>query len=95
MGAQRAAWQSGFRAESAALTRSNFAQALLDLAKAFEKVPHDVLVRLAAKHEFNLWLLRLSLASYKLARAIGIDGAYSRQVVAVRGITAGSVFCDH
>jgi len=92
MGAQKAAWQAGFQAEAAALATSNYAQALLDLVKAFEKVPHDVVLRLAAKHEFNRWLVRLSLASYRLARTIGIDGSFSRLIVATRGITAGSVF---
>jgi len=92
MGAQKAAWQAAFRAEAAALTRSNYAQALLDLVKAFEKVPHDVLFRLARERGFNLWLVRLSVASYRLARSIGIDGSYSRLVMATRGITAGSVF---
>ena len=92
MGAQKAAWQAGFHAEAAALTRSNYAQALLDLVKAFEKVPHDVVFRLAQKRGFNLWLVRLSVASYRLMRTIGIDGAYSRMVTATRGITAGSVF---
>ena len=92
MGAQKAAWQSAFRAESAALTRTQYAQALLDLVKAFEKVPHDVLIRSAVKHGYNLWLLRLSLAGYRLPRSVGVDGTYSRLVVAVCGITAGSVF---
>ena len=92
MGAQKAAWQSAFRAETAALTRTQYAQTLLDLVKAFEKVPHDVLVRSAVKHGYNLWLLRLSLAGYRLPRSVGVDGTYSRTVVAVCGITAGSVF---
>ena len=89
MGAQKAAWQSGFRAEAAALNDCCFAQSLLDLVKAFEKIPHHVLARLAVKFKFNLWLLRLSLASN---RVIGIDGSFSRPIQAVRGITAGSVF---
>jgi len=92
MGAQKAAWQAGFQAEAAALSRSNYAQALLDLVKAFETVPHDVVARLADKHKLNLWLVRLSLASYRLARTIGIDGSFSRMIIAARGITAGSVF---
>jgi len=92
MGAQKAAWQAAYHAETAALSGSNYAQALLDLVKAFEKVPHDVVFRLAQKRGFNLWLVRMSVASYRLARSIGIDGAYSRMVVATRGITAGSVF---
>ena len=39
-----------------------------------------------------LRILRLSLAAYRLARSVGIDGIYSRLVRACRGITAGSGF---
>ena len=39
MGAQKAAWQASFSAESAALTGEDHAQGLLDLVKAFETVP--------------------------------------------------------
>jgi len=92
MGAQRAAWQAAFRAENAALCGGRHAQALLDLVKAFETVSHAVLVRAAARHGFSPWLLRMSLAAYRLPRAVGMDGAYSRLIVASRGITAGSVF---
>jgi len=35
-------------------------------------------------------LLRLCLASYRIKRSIGIEGVYSKTVVATRGITAGS-----
>ena len=35
-------------------------------------------------------MLRLALAAYRLARAVGVGGAYAELVVACRGITAGS-----
>ena len=54
MGAQRAAWQCAFRSENASLSSRSFSQSLLDLVKAFEKVPHHVLARSAAKHGYNL-----------------------------------------
>ena len=44
MGAQKAAWQAAFTAEAAALSKLEHAQALLDLVKAFETVPHWILV---------------------------------------------------
>ena len=50
MGAQRAAWQSAFHGEAAALAGDSFAQSLLDLVKAFEKVPHQVLAAFAQRH---------------------------------------------
>ena len=36
--------------------------------------------------------LRLSLASYRLPRTLGADGAFSRLIIAVLGITAGAGF---
>jgi len=91
-GAQRAAWQSAFRAESASLSDDEFVQSLLDLVKAFDNVPHDVIVRAARKHGFCLWVLRLSLAAYRMPRSVGIGGVYSRLIIATRGIAAGSGF---
>ena len=90
MGAQRAAWQVSYRAEVAAHERLEYGQALLDLVKAFEKIPHKHLIAACKKHGYNGCCLRLTLAAYRLSRSIGIDGAYSRNIIAVLGITAGS-----
>ena len=90
MGAQRAAWQSAFRAENAARLRSHWGGSLLDLIKAFEKIPHHRIVEAATRLGYNLWVLRLSLAAYRLPRTVGVDGVYSRLIIAVLGITAGS-----
>ena len=65
---------------------------LLDLVKAFERIPHRLVAEAAARLHFNLYLLRLSLAAYRLARAIGVDGTFSALLLATRGITAGSGF---
>ena len=91
MGAQRAAWQVAYRVEAAAADGREYGQALFDLVKAFEQIPHEHSVVVAVKHGYDLCFLRLSLAAYRLTRAIGIDGVYSRSIVAVLGITAGSV----
>ena len=77
---------------SASLAGLDYAQALLDLVKAFETVPHWVLAEAAKLKGYPIALLRLSLAAYRLARTIGVDGVYSRLIVATRGITAGSGF---
>ena len=53
-------------------------------------MPHDLLVLQAIALGYNLRLLRLSLAGYRLPRALMIDGVCSRTVVASRGITAGA-----
>ena len=54
MGAQKAAWQAAFDSECAALTGTNHAQSLLDLVKAFETVPHEVLAVGGAAPRFAL-----------------------------------------
>lgn len=92
MGAHKASWQSAFAAEAASLGADDHAQALIDLVKAFETVPHDVLFEAARIKGYPLWLLRLSLAAHRLARSVGVDGVYSRFVFASRGISAGSGF---
>ena len=53
---------------------------------------HGELALAAKKHGFNLKILRLSLAAYRIARTIGIDDVYSGAVTSSRGITAGSGF---
>ena len=65
---------------------------LLDLVKAFERVPHRLVAEAALRWGFNLVVLRLSFAAYRLHRAIGVDGTFSILLVATRGLTAGSGF---
>ena len=89
-GAQVAAWKQAARAEMSRSRGLDYAAVLLDLIKAFETIPHDWLVIQARKYGFNLYLLRLSLASYKLARRIRVAGVYACEVIATRGITAGA-----
>jgi hypothetical protein len=60
--------------------------------KAFETVPHAILVLLAFEKGYSMLLLRLSIAAYRLKRAIGIEAVYSCLLIATRGITAGSGF---
>ena len=62
------------------------------MLKAFEKIPHHHIAAAAKGLGFNLFILRMSFAAYRMPRALGIDGAYSRTIVAVLGITAGSAF---
>ena len=65
---------------------------MLDLVNAFEMIPHRHIIAAAIRHSYPLWLLRLSLAAYRLPRAIGVEGVFSRCIIATRGITAGSGF---
>ena len=90
-GANVAAWKQAARAELAlAIPGVEYGQALLDLVKAFDRVPHHILAREAAHLGYSLWVLRLALAAYRLGRVLRLDGAISSLVFALRGITAGS-----
>ena len=91
MGATVAAWNQAARAELAAASKDvvAYGQALLDLVKAFDRVPHRLLAREAAALGFPLWMVKLSIATYRLKRVIRIGTVVSWELVALRGITAG------
>ena len=88
--ATRAAWLSAWEAENAGKGEGAYAQALMDLVKAFESVPHRQLWEAAERRGYPMTTLRLALAAYAMPRSISSDGAFSRLVSATRGITAGS-----
>ena len=91
-GADIAAWNQAARAEMAAMGRwkAGYAQALLDLVKAFERVPYWLLVQEAREMGYPLWMLRLSIATYQLPRTLRVGKVCSGLLVAIRGITVGS-----
>ena len=91
-GADIAAWNQAARAELASVGKwkTGYAQALLDLVKAFERVPYWLLVQEAVGMGYPVWLLRLSIATYKLPRTLRVGKVCSALIVAFRGITAGS-----
>ena len=91
-GADIAAWKQAARAEAAGAYSLEYGQLLLDLVKAFDRIPHRVLVREAKALGYPLWVLKLSLSTYRLNRVIRVGQNLSRVVVATRGITAGSGF---
>ena len=90
-GADVAAWKQSLLAEAAHSMQLPYVSTLLDLVKAFDTVPFDWMAKQASKFRYNLWLLRLSLAAYLLARVLDIDGCCSVLVWASRGLAAGSV----
>ncbi len=91
-GAEVASWKQAARAELARASRFvDHATAMLDMVKAFERVPHQWLLRQGARYAYPLRVLRLSIAAYRLSRCITIDGCCSILMLAGRGITAGSV----
>ena len=94
MGSTVATWKQGFRAELAAESGRtvNYCEALLDLVKAFDLVPYWVLIREGRALGYPLWLLRLSISTYKMSRVLRVKQVVSGLVWAYRGMTAGSGF---
>ena len=93
-GAQRAAWMQAARAEIAHMEARCYGVVLVDLVKAFERVPHARVAHAAARCGYPMWVLRLSLDAYRMDRTVVIDGTCSRTIVATQGITAGSGFAS-
>ena len=52
-----------FQAEAAKLKGRVYGAGLLDLVKAFERVPHIAVVQIAQRRGYCMWTLRLSLAA--------------------------------
>ena len=75
-GADVAAWKQAARAEHAVKSNLVYGIVLLDLVKAFERIRHAYLLKAAIQHEYPLWLLRLSLATYRLFRVVRIGSAF-------------------
>ena len=92
MGADIAAWKQAARAALAVVATFHvgYGQALLDLVKAFDRIPHWLLVREAINLGYPLWFIRPSLQTYMLARAIRLRKVVAFKVQAYRPITAGS-----
>ena len=68
-GALVATWKQAARAELAKAMQVEYGIALLDLVKAFDRIPHAVLLREALRLRFPLWLLRLSVQVYLMPRS--------------------------
>ena len=92
-GADHATWKQSAWAEHAAITKDvHFGMTFFDPVKAFDRVPHGLLVQEAIRLGYSLWVLRLSVSAYSAQRIIRVDGVYSRLVTPKRSITAGSAF---
>ena len=88
--ANTAAWLMAARAELAVGVGEAYAQAQLDLVKAFEYVVHRVLATGARKLAYPPKMLILSLAAYTAPRRVTAAGVMSREVRPTRGIGAGA-----
>lgn len=91
-GANVAVWKQAARAKLAATAswRVGYGQALLDLVKAFDRIPHHLLAREAAALRYPLWMLRLAITTHRLTRVLKIGGTLSAEVLATRGVSVGS-----
>ena len=65
---------------------------LIDLVKAFDRVPWHVIVREAHRLGYSLWILRLSIAAYRADRVLRVCGVFSQPITPQRSLTAGSAF---
>ena len=65
-GATVAAWKQAARGERAHLWKTSYGQGLLDLVKAFERIQHKHLVRQAVELGYPMWMVRLSIATYRI-----------------------------
>ena len=91
-GADIASWRQAARAELAASSHQlDYANAMLDLVKAFERVPHDWLAHYAHEYSYPVFVLRLCISAYRLGRVVLVCGVVSNVIFASRGITAGAV----
>ncbi|CAK0873686.1 unnamed protein product, partial [Prorocentrum cordatum] len=64
-GSQRAAGAASFAAEAAAVSLQQHVAFLVDLVKAIERIPRYLIAAAAARWDFNLAVLRLSLAAHR------------------------------
>ena len=74
---------------------TSYGQVLLDLVKAFKRIPHRVLVREARRMGYPLWLIQLSLATYRLERVLRVGQAMSDLMHANQGHQGGLWLCDY
>ncbi len=88
-GPQDAVWRQAARAEAAVSTRRQAATVLWDLSSFFETVRRVPLWHRARRLGFPLVLLRVALNAYAAPRALSMNGALARPLVADDGVLAG------
>lgn len=83
-------WKQSARAEFAKVRGLVYGQALLDLVKAFDRIPYAVLMREAERLHYPKWLLKLAIATYRPLRVLRVGSVMSDIMRATRGVTAGA-----
>ena len=66
----------------------------LDIAKAFENIEHEVLVRLARKTSFSELLLKWTIHLCRFPHSVVFLGSLARTVVATKTVVPGDSFAD-
>ena len=88
-GSTVAAWRQAARGELVAAIGKCYAQVLLDLVKAVERIPYRVPTREADRLGYPIRMIRLAIATYRLPRVIRIGTAFSDLVEAIKGDCRG------
>ena len=76
-GAEVAGWKQAARVELAAAKNTMYAQRLLDLVKAHERIPRLILLREAIRLGDPIWLPQLAVATCRLLRVIRVEEVVS------------------
>ena len=92
--ASTCAWRRSAISEFAIFMCLSASSSLLGIAKAFDSVDHEHLVRQAARHGYDMNLLRFLLALYCMQRTIIVDGVSNEAVRATRNIVPGDSNAD-
>ena len=87
-----AIWRNQVRAQMAEDTGLSFGEVFWDMAKAFDRVPREQLLRIALARGYPPSILRLSLLSYEWARRIVNGPLVAAPISPTRGIGPGSPF---
>ena len=71
-GSTVAACKQAARSEAVRVGGHQYAQSLLDLVKAFERIPYRVLLREAQRLKYPIRLIRLAIITYRLPWSSGL-----------------------
>ena len=84
-----AAWHQSLLDEAAKADGLASAAALMDLAKAFERVALHLVWEAGVRHGFPLKVLRLILEAFAFARHLSYQGAVSEAILTLSAVLAG------
>ena len=89
---EQAVWRQAALAEATRSLGKHVAAALIDLAKAFETINHDLLWDSALRHGFPRRRMTMLIQSYGGRRSVKFDAFMSNAICTNRGVIAGCSF---